>query len=208
MHQHCEDDTDRHSDENVGRIMYADIQARERYQSRQDQQAFAGQTQRLLDGMHAAAQEQMDYISSLRASQQGLQDSMQQYADWSGRVLEAVHMQSQDTGEAAHQVSQAMQDSSRQLSQSYADFVSGISGGLSRTMGLFEENMHGVISLLDGKLESIEKTAKTAQSGFNLKNEQLQEGADSLLQTLSGMQRALADMTRCIEDAAQTVKGA
>ena len=182
--------------------------AGEIYQSRQDQQTFADQTQRLLDGMHAAAQEQMDYISSLRASQQGLQDSMQQYADWSGRVLEAVHMQSQDTGEAAHQVSKAMQDSSRALSQSYTDFVSGISGGLSRTIGLFEENMHGVISLLDGKLESIEKTAKAAQNGFNIKNEQLQEGADNLLQALSGMQRALADMTRCIEDAAQGMKGA
>lgn len=182
--------------------------AGELYASRQDQAAFADQTQHLLDGMHAAAQEQMDYIASLRSSQETLQTNMQQYAEWSGRVLEAVHMQSQDTGDASRQISQAMLDSSRQLSESYTDFVSGISGGLSRTMGLFEENMHAVVSLLDGKLESIEKTARAAQTGFQLKNEQLQEGADGLLQALSGMQRALGDMTRCIESAAEGVKGA
>lgn len=182
--------------------------AGELYDSRQEQQSFTEQTQRLLDNMHAATQEQMDYIAALRASQEGLQNGMQQYAEWSGRVLEAVHSQSQDTGDAARQVSQAMLDSSRQLSESYTDFVSGISGGLSRTVGLFEENMHGMLSLLDGKLDSIEKTARAAQSGYSLKSGQLEESADSLLKTLSGMQRALADMTRCVEAASASLKGA
>ena len=150
----------------------------------------------------------MNYIASLRAAQEGLQTGMQQYADWSGRVLEAVHQQSQDTGEAARQVSQAMQESSRGLSESYASFVDGISGGLSRTMGLFEENMHGMISLLDSKLESIEKTAKAAQNGYNLRSEQLQEGTDGLIQSLSRLQRALGDMTARVEQAADALKAA
>ncbi|MBO4836694.1 MAG: hypothetical protein J5564_03265 [Clostridia bacterium] len=174
----------------------------------QEQQAFADRTQELLGGMHAAAEEQMNYIASLRAAQEGLQSGMQQYADWSGRVLEAVHQQSQDTGEAARQVSQAMQESSRGLSESYASFVDGISGGLSRTMGLFEENMHGMISLLDSKLESIEKTAKAAQNGYNLRSEQLQEGTDGLIQSLSRLQRALGDMTARVEQAADALKAA
>ena len=66
--------------------------------------------------------------------------------------------------------------------------------------------MHGVVSLLDGKLASIEKTAKSAQNSYNLKNEQLNEGADGLLKTLSQLQRALADMTECVNAAAETMK--
>ena len=176
----------------------------------QDQQAFAGQTSALLANMHSATQEQMDYISALRASHDDLQQAMQQYADWSGRVLEAVHQQSGDTTLAAQQVSQAMRDSSATLSDSYAAFVESVSNGLSRTMGLFETNMQGVVSLLDEKLASIEKTARTAQTNYNMKNEQLGEAADGLLQSMSRLQRALADMTQCVSAAAgqDAVKGA
>ena len=174
--------------------------------ARQDQQAFAGQTAGLISSMHSAAQEQMDYINALRASHDNLQASMQEYANWSGRVLEAVHQQSQDTGLAAQNISDAMRDSGRALSDSYSAFVESISNGLGRTMGLFEENMHGMVSLLDGKLASIEKTAKAAQNNYSLKNEQLSEGADGLLKTLSQLQRALADMTQYVNAAADAVK--
>ena len=95
----------------------------------------------------------------------------------------------------------AMRESSRELSQSYTSFVENISGGLSRTMGLFEENMHAVVSLLDGKLESIEKTAKTAQSAYTDKADRLNAGTDGLLSALSQLQRALGDMTRSVQAA-------
>ena len=174
--------------------------------SQQDQQAFADQTNALLASMHAAAQEQMDYINALRAGQENMQAHMQQYADWSGRVLEAVQRQSQDTDAAARQAGDAMRESSRQLSESYTSFVAGISDGLNRSMGLFEKNMQGMVSLLDGKLASIEKTAKTAQNSYALKNEQLGEAADGLLQSLSRLQRALTDMTQCVAAAADGIR--
>ncbi|MBQ7455614.1 MAG: hypothetical protein IJS53_04155, partial [Clostridia bacterium] len=68
---------------------------------------------------------------------------------------------------------------------------------------LFEENMHAVVSLLDGKLASIEKTAKAAQSGYAQRGEQLTEQTDGLLSALSRLQRALDEMTRCVENAAK-----
>ena len=173
--------------------------------ARQDQADFTGQTQRLLSGMHAAAEEQMAYIEALRQSHDHLQSGMQQYAEWSGRVLEAVHQQSADTGAAAQEVSRAMRDSSRALSENYAAFVEGIGAGLNRSVGLFEENMHSMVQLLDGKLDSIEKTAKAVQSTYNLKQEQLGEGADGVVQTLSRLQRALGDMTRCVTEAGEAL---
>ena len=39
-----------------------------------------------------------------------------------------------------------------------------------------------------------------------MKNEQLSESADSLLQTLSRLQRALSDMTACVSRAAEGVQ--
>ena len=170
--------------------------------SLRDQQGdFAQKTQELLNAMHAAAQEQTDYLMNLRAGHDRLQTSMQEYAQWSGRVLEAVHQQADASGADAQKMADAMRDSSRELSQSYTSFVENISGGLSRTMGLFEENMHAVVSLLDGTLESIEKTAKTAQSAYTDKADRLNAGTDGLLSALSQLQRALGDMTRSVQAA-------
>ena len=170
--------------------------------SLRDQQGdFAQKTQELLNAMHAAAQEQTDYLMNLRAGHDRLQTSMQEYAQWSGRVLEAVHQQADASGADAQKMADAMRESSRELSQSYTSFVENISGGLSRTMGLFEENMHAVVSLLDGKLESIEKTAKTAQSAYTDKADRLNAGTDGLLSALSQLQRALGDMTRSVQAA-------
>lgn len=174
--------------------------------SLRDQQGdFAQKTQELLNAMHAAAQEQTDYLMNLRAGHDRLQTSMQEYAQWSGRVLEAVHQQADASGADAQRMADAMRDSSRELSQSYTSFVENISGGLSRTMGLFEENMHAVVSLLDGKLESIEKTAKTAQSAYTDKADRLNAGTDGLLSALSQLQRALGDMTRSVQAAGDTL---
>ena len=181
--------------------------AQELAAAREDQNAFAGQTQSLIASMHAAAQEQTDYIMALRAGHDSLQNSMQEYAQWSGRVLEAVQQQSGDTAEASRQVSKTMREASGQLSESYTAFIEGISAGLSRTVGLFEENMHGMVSLLDGKLASIEKTARTAQGSYQVKSDKLNEGTESLLTALSRLQRALGDMTRCVEAAAEAMRG-
>lgn len=177
--------------------------AGEMAQTRGDQMSFAEQTQQLLDSMHAATQEQNDYILALRAGHDSLQNSMQEYAQWSGRVLEAVQQQSGDTMAASEQAAASMRESSKALSESYSSFVENVSAGLSRSMGLFEENMHAVVSLLDGKLESIEKTARAAQSGYQLKGEQLSESTEGLLTALSRLQRALGDMTQYVEAAAK-----
>ena len=61
--------------------------------------------------------------------------------------------------------------------------------------------LYAVVSLLDGKLESIEKTAKTAQSAYTDKADRLNAGTDGLLSALSQLQRALGDMTRSVQAA-------
>lgn len=172
---------------------------------REQQGDFAQKTQELLHAMHAAAQEQTDYLMTLRAGHDSLQTSMQEYAQWSGRVLEAVHQQADASGEDTQKMAEAMRESSRELSRSYTGFVENISGGLSRTMGLFEENMHAMVSLLDDKLESIAKTAKTVQHAYNDRSERINDGTDGLLSALSQLQLALGDMTRSVQAAGEAL---
>ena len=131
--------------------------------------------------------------TSLKNKMKVLVDKVEEYRATEDAMRMTLH--------SAQKMADAMRDSSRELSQSYTSFVENISGGLSRTMGLFEENMHAVVSLLDGKLESIEKTAKTAQSAYTDKADRLNAGTDGLLSALSQLQRALGDMTRSVQAA-------
>lgn len=169
---------------------------------RENQDAFAGQTGDILQAMHAAAREQSESMLALRAGQEHLQTSMQEYAQWSGRVLEAVREQADAMTGSGQAAAQAMRESGGALSANYASFVENISAGLSRSMALFEENMRAVVNLLDGKLERIEKAARSTSASYDAKAERLNEGTEGLLTTLSKMQRALGDITDMIERAA------
>lgn len=174
---------------------------------REEQEAFASRTQELLSAMHNAVDEQGQYLMALRTGHDNLQTSMQDYAQWSGRVLEAVHEQADVAAANSRDVATSMRESSRQLSDSYASFVENIVKGLSRSMGLFEENMHAVVMLLDGRLENIEKTAKATNVQYDARQDRLNESADGLITTISRMQRALADMTEAIKGASGAQEG-
>lgn len=174
---------------------------------REEQEVFASRTQELLQAMHNAVDEQGQYLSALRAGHDNLQTSMQDYAQWSGRVLEAVHEQADVAAANSRDVAMSMRESGQQLSDSYTSFVENIVKGLSRSMGLFEENMHAVVTLLDGRLEKIEKTAKSANVQYDARQERLNESTDSLITTLSRMQRALADITEAIREASAAQEG-
>lgn len=174
---------------------------------REEQEVFATRTQELLSAMHSAVDEQGQYLMALRAGHDNLQTSMQDYAQWSGRVLEAVHEQADVAAANSRDVAMSMRESGQQLSDSYTSFVENIVKGLSRSMGLFEENMHAVVTLLDGRLENIEKTARATNVQYDARQDRLNESADSLITTISRMQRALADMTAAVKDATGAQEG-
>ena len=143
----------------------------------------------MLGGMHQAVQQQSDTYGRLQAGQREMQEQMQQYAQWSGRVLEAVEKQSDAASERTHEVANQMAASSKALSGSYASFVENISTGLARTMGLFEENMQDVMKELGRQLSGI--TAAPATPG---KADQVLD-----LQSISKLQQAMADMTAALK---------
>ena len=48
--------------------------------------------------------------------------------------------------------------------------------------------------------------SRQAQNNYNMKNERLNESTEGLLTALSRLQRALGDMTQCVEAASEAVR--
>ncbi len=118
---------------------------------------------------------------------------MQQYASWSGRVLEAVEKQSDKAAERSHEVANEMGKSGKLLQDSYTSFVENISTGLARTMGLFEENMR------DMTQEMVDQLKKAAESAGG------EPGPLDLAQ-FSRVQQALTDMTQALNRATKAAE--
>ena len=102
---------------------------------------MAEQTAGVLKDMHRGVTTQNERYQALVDSQAELGRMMEQYAAWSGRVLEAVEKQSDAASDRAHEVANEMNRSGKLLSESYTSFVENITAGLGRTIGMFEENM-------------------------------------------------------------------
>ncbi|MGI6696308.1 MAG: MotA/TolQ/ExbB proton channel family protein [Christensenellales bacterium] len=143
------------------------------------------QTAELLSGMYEDLKEQNERYKALQAAQSELGDQMQQYAVWSGRVLEAVEKQSDKAAERSHELANEMSKSGKLLQDSYASFVENIATGLARTMGLFEENMR------DMTQEMVDHLKKAIEAGGG-------KGSSLDLQQFSRVQQALSDMTQAL----------
>lgn len=140
----------------------------------------------MLSDMHANMEQQAIGYQTLLSGQSKMDSQMQQYAQWSGRVLEAVDKQSSSMMERNHEVSNQMAASSKLLSGSYTSFVENISTGLARTMGMFEENMHDMMKELGRQLSDYSKAQQKDAKG------------EVDLAGFSSMQQAMTDMTAAL----------
>ncbi|NLG57146.1 MAG: hypothetical protein GX540_01910, partial [Clostridiales bacterium] len=140
--------------------------------------------------------QQNERYKALQEAQGDLAEQMQQYASWSGRVLEAVEKQSDKAAERSHETANEMSKSGKLLQESYASFVENISTGLARTMGLFEENMRDMTQEM---VQSLKKAAaEAARTGG--------EASTLDLQQFNRVQQALSDMTQALSRATQAAE--
>ncbi len=166
--------------------------------------AFLTHGSQVLSGMITASKEQSDFMTDLKVAQQEVRDSMRGYADWSGRVMKAVQEQADGAMNVTANMTAQMDLSSKRLAETYSTFVQNLSGGFSRAMNMFDENITGALKALDERLSEIgrlngETPAQTAQ---------LQKEAENCVKALSQLQQAVAAMTRELEAAKQPVKEA
>ena len=161
--------------------------------------AFLTHGSQVLSGIMTASQEQDAFLSSMKASQKELQASMKDYAAWSGQVLSAVQAQAQGALQMSGDVSKQMDESSQRLSSTYAAFVDQMSGGFSRSLAMFDENIHSVLSVLTEKLEELRRISLAAPEQAR----SCRDEAEGCAAALSQLQRALAGVTAALEARSQ-----
>lgn len=165
-------------------------------QAQESSGQFLTHGSQILSGMMTASQEQSDLMNSLKSAQQDMQSSMRDYADWSSRVLTAVQQQADGAMNVTGDMTAKMDESSRRLSETYASFVEDLSGGFSRALGMFDENIHSVLGALNEKLEEI-READLSASGQAAR---LQKETEGCVTAVSRLQRAIAGMSAALED--------
>lgn len=119
--------------------------------------AFLQHSSQILSGMMASAQEQSELLSSLQSSQQALKSSMKDYADWSGRVLNAVSMQGQNAKTVSQSVSEGMQHSADALRSACAEMTGNFAKSIQSSMLSFDSAMKDLLHLIDTKLDGLKK---------------------------------------------------
>lgn len=132
----------------------------------------------LLSRMHQASDQQAASIQQLMASQ----------ADLSAAIA-AMQRETDTTGDHLAAVGKTMQASSTQLSQSYQGFVQNVVEGLSRALGMFDENMSSLVMTLTEKVDSITTAGTDGQTAAQL----------------SEIQRMLTSMQASLKQAASSL---
>ena len=173
-------------------------------QAQESSSQFLTHGSQVLSGMMTASQEQEALINSLKIAQQDMQSSMRDYADWSSRVLNAVQQQADGAMNVTGDMTAKMDESSRRLSDTYASFVEDLSGGFSRALGMFDENIHSVLGVLNEKLEDIRALAETAPG----QTARLEKETESCVKAISRLQRAVSDVSAAMESKGQKAEEA
>ena len=131
---------------------------RELGDARRRDDRFEQQTSELLERMHAASEQQKAALTHLKTCQEDLTRTMGQFGQQSREALAGMKSLNDDNAEKLKEVSGVMREAGVDLSRSCQDFVGQIVEGLSRALGMFDENMNGLIAALTEKLDSLDET--------------------------------------------------
>ena len=117
-------------------------------------------------------------------------------------MLNTVREQANGALTFAGDMTGKMDESSRRLSETYASFVEDLSGGFSRALGMFDENIHSVLSALNEKLNELrEVSAAPAQAA------KLQKETEGCITAISRLQRAVSELNASLPAASGASEG-
>ena len=164
----------------IGRFE-AYVQAMQEEQQRDA--AFENAATDLLSRMNTAASQQTETLRSIQVYHENMNAALQRFSQESTATISRVRALTDESNQGLAGISEEMRTASEQLSDSYQTFVTDVVDGVSRAMGLFEQSMNGMITLLNEKVGASLKTAD-----------------------LSQMQRMLTDMNGTIQEASTALK--
>ena len=153
-------------------------------QVRASDEGFEKRSEELLMDMHAAAKEQASYAARLQEYQNSLQNSFRQYTSWNDQLMESLRTNNRDTQQRLNEVAQGMNEGARVLQANYTAFSEEISGGLARSLGMFDSSVRGLMTALGDKLDRMSQAA---------------EEQDRYVATMARLEVALQQMTETLK---------
>lgn len=144
---------------------------------------FEQRTAQLLEQLHQTTLAQETALESVQTCQEKLRSSMETFSVDSAGVLAGLKTESRGTAERYEVAGETMKDASAQLARSYQSFVTDVVEGLSRALGLFDQNMTELMSTFTKEIEKMPKDGVNGQATAKL----------------SEIQRLLASMAGSLE---------
>ncbi|MBR4080426.1 MAG: MotA/TolQ/ExbB proton channel family protein [Clostridia bacterium] len=114
---------------------------------------FAQEAAQLLTRMESSSMRQSETIAMLGDYQQQLTSAMENFSRQGTETLAAMQRSNEHSADAMTGAGATMQAASEQLSRSYQTFVTDVVEGLSRALGMFDENISHVVTALGNKLQ-------------------------------------------------------
>lgn len=162
---------------------------RELGENRRRDERFEQSSAELLERLRQAAEAQAGALQKMKGYQDELTRALAQFQQQSYDSMTGMRKLSEDTAANLRGVGKTMQDSGRELKESYQSFVQNVVEGLSRSLGMFDQSMHSLISTLGEKIDSA-----GAQGTDGATAEQMSE-----------IQRLLASMQETLRQAADSL---
>lgn len=137
-----------------------------------------------------ACQAQEQYMGRLREWQNELETGLSRFTQAGKDQLNSMRNCNDQLTRHLGEASESMAKNAQQLSGSYTSFVQHVVEGLSRSLGMFDQNMHSLIETFG---EKVERMNKDGTSGETAKQ-------------LGQMQQAMAAMTEAMEHATASLE--
>lgn len=118
----------------------------------------------LLGRMRQANDEQMAVLNRLQTSQEDLTHTMGQFTQMTRDSLNLMRQADENNAAQLNRVGKTMQDAGRDLSQSYQSFVQNVVEGLSRALGMFNQNMQEMIDTLSDRLNHLKSNGTSGET--------------------------------------------
>jgi len=154
--------------------------------ARRRDERFEVSTTELLERMRAANDQQIEVLTRVKSGQEELVRAMGQFTAQTADTVSNMRSVAGENARQLQDIGASMHNAGAELSHSCQDFVGNIVEGLSRALGMFDENMHGVIAALG---ERVDGMSSAGTSGVTA-----QQAAD--------IQRMLATMQQSLEQTA------
>ena len=109
----------------------------------------------LLEKMQRMNEEQSAALQQVSRSHQALMGAMNDFTSQSAATLEGLRKAAEGDQQSMGQMSSAMRTAGQELSDSCQGFVQNVVTGLSRALGLFDQNMTALFGALSEKIDGL-----------------------------------------------------